>query len=78
MSESEEWGIVVIDDERCQGHGRCYSLEPELFEWSADNDHGRVRVTRVSGDRLARARRIVGECPERAISVVPDETAGDQ
>src|SRR5579885_2746606 len=23
---------VVIDGERCSGHGRCYSLAPEVFE----------------------------------------------
>ena len=23
---------VRVDDERCEGHGRCYALAPELFE----------------------------------------------
>ena len=66
---------VVIDDGRCQGHGRCWSLENQLFEPKDDLGHGAV----IGGgdelddpDRLAAAWRAADACPERAISVVTD------
>ena len=31
---------VRIDDEKCEGHGRCYGLAPELFE----TRRGAIRV----------------------------------
>ena len=69
MAEAPESGIVEIDGSLCQGHGRCYSLAPELFEWDPDTDHGRVLDAVVLGERLDLARRIARECPERAITV---------
>ena len=68
---SEPEAILRIDDGVCQGHGRCYSLAPDLFEWSPDNDHGRVIVSVMNGATLKEAQRIVAECPERAISLTP-------
>jgi ferredoxin len=60
-----------IDPEKCQGHGRCYSEAPELFE--ADEDgFGVVRA--AQHDRLdgAVARRAIRGCPERAIVLSDD------
>jgi ferredoxin len=60
---------VQIDPERCQGHGRCYDLAPELF---GDDEEG---YGQVLGDGVvppgheATARRAVANCPERAIEV---------
>jgi ferredoxin len=66
---------VVIDDERCQGHGRCWSLEKDLFEPKDDFGHSAV----IDGvdefedpDRVAAAWRAADACPERAITVVTD------
>jgi ferredoxin len=56
-----------IDPERCQGHGRCYDLAPELF---GEDDEG---YGRVLGDGLVApgqerdARLAVVNCPEHAI-----------
>jgi ferredoxin len=61
---------VRIDAERCQGHGRCYDLAPEIF---GEDEEG---YGRVLGDGLvpvgleAQARRASVNCPERAIDVV--------
>ena len=33
---------VLIDDGRCQGHGRCWSTEPQLFEPKDDLGHSAV------------------------------------
>ena len=61
---------VVVDHERCQGHGRCYDLAPEVF--GADDD-GYV-VLLVDGDVPAAlegpARVAVNNCPERALAAL--------
>ena len=61
---------VVIDSVACTGHGRCYSLVPELF---GDDEFGNGMVI-VDGDltdsKIAMARRAVAACPERAISIL--------
>jgi ferredoxin len=58
-------GIEVSD--KCSGHGRCYVLEPGLFE--PDDDGYAVIVNRVvSGEAdIASARRAAAACPEGAI-----------
>jgi ferredoxin len=59
----------VVDPNRCQGHGRCHLLAPELFDV---DDYGQASVV---GDGLVppelepMAVRAVGNCPEFAISV---------
>lgn len=59
---------VSVDPARCVGHGRCYSLAPDIFD-ADELGHSIVRVTEVSGDRELHA--ITGEqnCPEAAITV---------
>jgi len=57
-----------LDREACQGHGRCYSLAPHLFE--ADDDGFAVLlVAEISEERLDEARTAVNSCPERAITL---------
>ncbi|GAA3127741.1 ferredoxin [Planomonospora alba] len=63
---------IRIDPERCQGHGRCYDLSPELF---ADDDEGYGQVIgdgAVPADREPAARLAVSNCPERAIDVLQE------
>jgi ferredoxin len=66
---------VVLDRAACTGHGRCYTVAPDLF---ADDEqgYGVVRSVTISEDELAGAKRAVSACPERAITVtaVPDGT----
>lgn len=62
---------IVIDASACNGHGRCYSLVPELFE---DDEFGNGQVRgdgTVSDAQLALAQRAIAACPERAISLEP-------
>jgi ferredoxin len=65
---------VVVDHDRCQGHGRCYDLAPEVF--GAD-DEGYVELL-VAGelppDAEGPAHLAVANCPERAL--VLDRSAG--
>jgi len=59
---------VRIDTEACTGHGRCYSLAPEVFV-ADDSGYGTVISDDVPDDLRAKAE--IGEqnCPERAISI---------
>ncbi len=59
---------VRIDGERCQGHGRCYSLAPEVF--GADDDgFGTVLADPVPTDCSQAAVLAERNCPEGAVSV---------
>jgi ferredoxin len=58
----------------CQGHGRCYSLAPDLLE---SDDEGFVTIAggdpiELSDDQRALADELVGTCPEGAIVVLDD------
>ena len=60
---------VVVDHDRCQGHGRCYDLAPEVF---AADDDGYVELVApgdVPAGLEAKARLAVNNCPERALSL---------
>jgi len=60
---------VRIDAERCQGHGRCYDLAPDLF---GDDDEGFGQVRgdgTVPADLEREARLAAANCPERAIDL---------
>ena len=60
---------VHVDEERCEGHGRCYALAPAVFE---PDDLGNGRAI---GDGLVlpgeedRARLAAANCPELAITI---------
>jgi ferredoxin len=63
---------VQIDSERCQGHGRCYDLAPQLF---TEDDEGYGVVIgdgAVPADLDHEARVAVSNCPEAAIDVEED------
>jgi ferredoxin len=58
---------VQIDPGRCQGHGRCYDLAPDLF---GDDEDGYATVLgdgRVPSDRADDARLAQANCPEDAV-----------
>ena len=59
---------VIVDSERCVGHGRCYALAPEVFE-ADDRGHSVVVVDEVPPELEAQARSAVANCPEAAITV---------
>lgn len=63
---------VQIDSEKCQGHGRCYDLAPDVF---TDDDEGNGQVIGdgdVTSTNEEAARLAVANCPESAISIVED------
>ena len=60
---------VRVASERCQGHNRCCSIAPELFE-ADDLGNARVRGDgRVAPALEAKARLAVANCPEHAVTL---------
>jgi ferredoxin len=58
---------IRVDPDKCQGHARCYSLAPELFQV---DDYGYSSVLgdgEVAPDLEAKARLAIANCPEFAI-----------
>lgn len=63
---------IRIDEEKCQGHNRCYALAPELVDV---DDMGTAHVLnegKVPADLEEKAQLIVDNCPEYAIEVVTE------
>jgi ferredoxin len=63
---------VHVDTERCQGHGRCYALAPELFEPDDLGNGVEVGDGTVPPDRADTARLAAANCPESAIEITED------
>lgn len=61
---------LVIDLDQCTGHGRCYSLAPQLVDADDEGSPVLVRETLDSDDDLAAAQKIVASCPEQAITLL--------
>ncbi|WP_428338633.1 ferredoxin [Mycobacterium sp.] len=59
---------VIVDADRCVGHGRCYTLAPEVFD-ADEAGHAIVLAEDVSGDLEAPAEDAEKNCPEGAISL---------
>jgi ferredoxin len=59
---------VVVDADRCTGHGRCYSLAPDVFD-ADEVGHCVVLVEDVSGELESQAKTGEQNCPEEAITV---------
>lgn len=60
---------ITYDRAKCQGHGRCYALAPELF----DADDEGYSVVLVSGEltdeQVVAAQLAADNCPEYALSI---------
>lgn len=63
---------LQIDTDRCQGHGRCYDLAPELF--GADDEGYAVVLSDglVPADLEKNAWLASANCPESAVIVVEE------
>lgn len=63
---------LILDTEKCQGHGRCYALAPDLMD---TDDYGQAVLLgdgTVAEGREQDAQLIVDNCPEYAISLSDD------
>ncbi len=59
---------VSVDGDRCTGHGRCYTLAPDVFD-SDEVGHCIVLVEEVSGELESHALLAEQNCPEQAITL---------
>ncbi len=63
---------VRVASELCQGHNRCCSIAPELFE-ADDLGNARVRGDgKVAPALEAKARLAVANCPEHAVRLADE------
>jgi len=63
---------IKVDQEKCQGHNRCFVVASELFEL---DDYGYAHETNdgeVPPELEEKARLAVKNCPERAIFIVEE------
>ena len=65
-----------VDAGRCQGHNRCYSLAPELFDV---DDYGYASATNdgtVPAELESKAKLAAVNCPEFAVIIEGDPGDG--
>ena len=61
---------VHVDPDKCQGHNRCYSVSPDLFELDDLGMSSEVGAGLVPADLASAARLAVANCPEHAITLI--------
>jgi ferredoxin len=64
---------IKANTNRCSGHARCAAVAPEIFNLDDDGYIGFTEKDITAGE-LALARRGVRACPERALTLIEDET----
>ena len=57
---------VTVDQDRCQGHARCWGICPEVFALD-DEGHAVVQLEEVPAELERKATQAADNCPERAI-----------
>ena len=60
---------IRIDRERCEGHGRCYSLAPALVEPDEVGNGHEIGDGSVRPDQEGYARQAEANCPEHAVLI---------
>ncbi len=60
---------VSVDQEKCQGHNRCYAIAPGLFEVDDFGTASAVGDGTVPPELEDKARLAAANCPEYAITV---------
>ncbi len=64
---------IRIDEEKCQGHNRCYALAPELVDVDDLGTAHTLNDGVVPEDLAEKAQLIIDNCPEYAIEVVNEQ-----
>ena len=63
---------IKVDQEKCQGHNRCFVVASELFELDDYGYAHEVGDGAVAPELEEKARLAVVNCPERAIYIEED------
>ena len=61
-----------MDPDKCEGHNRCFSLAPELFEVDEFGIASTKNNGEVPKDMEDKADLAIANCPEFAISILED------
>lgn len=61
-----------VDSSKCQGHSRCKSLAPELFELDEFGNAREAGDGVVPDDLVDKAYLAKSNCPELAIDIIED------
>ena len=64
---------VHVDPDKCQGHNRCYSVSPDLFDLDELGTSSEAGDGLVPAGLMSQARLAVDNCPEQAISLTKAE-----
>jgi ferredoxin len=67
---------VWVDPERCQGHTLCAMIAPDSFQLSDIDGSSSAISEVVPDDRLDQVREAAQSCPEQAIVITDDASAG--
>lgn len=60
---------VRVNQEKCQGHNRCYMLAPELFDVDDMGTAFEINDGEVPAELEDKARLALDNCPEYAIEI---------
>jgi ferredoxin len=63
---------VHVDPDKCQGHNRCYSVSPDLFDVDDLGMSSEVGAGLVPAALVSQARLAVANCPERAVELLEE------
>ncbi|TWG96342.1 ferredoxin [Nocardioides sp. J9] len=65
---------VVVDYDRCTGHGRCYSVAEDLLPY---DEEGFVQARHedlvIAADQVSLAQQAAAACPEGAMTIVVED-----
>ncbi|MGO4715381.1 ferredoxin [Bradyrhizobium sp. 2TAF24] len=61
-----------VDPDKCQGHSRCKSLAPELFELDEYGNAHEIGDGSVPEELVDKAYLAKSNCPELAIEIIED------
>jgi ferredoxin len=60
---------VHVDQDKCQGHNRCFAIAPELFDVDDLGQAHELGDGSVPPDLEEKARLAAANCPEYAIAI---------
>jgi ferredoxin len=60
---------IILDRDRCVGHGLCVLEAPDLFDIGDDSGLAVILNERPEGEDVGAAESAVAGCPERALTI---------
>lgn len=64
--------VVRVDSEKCQGHGRCKALAPNLFKLDQFGNSHVIGDGVVPASELDKAYLAKSNCPEFAVEIIEE------